>query len=133
MTGKDLYEARILLHLTQSEMAKELGLTIRTLSGYENRESIPLTIQLAVKFLISENKRSEWTLSCGIELWREDTQLQNSYRSGLFFLTGVLKSQSDILEKGNDTIRVDSNELRMLADFFREVGANVEDRPSSDS
>lgn len=55
MIGEELRRFRERqLRMTQAELSKELGITPRTLSGYENRiGNIPVIVERAVKTVVA--------------------------------------------------------------------------------
>lgn len=54
MTGKDIRNQREKLGLTQIELAKRLGVALRTINNYENGGTIPLSKQAILRFALSE-------------------------------------------------------------------------------
>lgn len=65
MTSRQLKIARSRLGWSQKRLAKELGLTIYTISRYENYESdaaygkkIPKVVDLAMRYLLGEARES---------------------------------------------------------------------------
>jgi transcriptional regulator with XRE-family HTH domain len=60
MKGNEFKRLRKFLEISQSQLARELDLYVRTISKYENDDlAIPKVTELALRYLVDEKKRKE--------------------------------------------------------------------------
>jgi transcriptional regulator with XRE-family HTH domain len=60
MNGNEFKRLRKFLEISQSQLARELDLYVRTISKYENDNLvIPKVTELALRYLVGEKKRKE--------------------------------------------------------------------------
>lgn len=59
MTSEQLKIARSRLNWSQVRLAKELDLTVFTISRYERGDKIPRSVELAVEFILAKRREME--------------------------------------------------------------------------
>jgi transcriptional regulator with XRE-family HTH domain len=58
MDGKQLMKLRKLAGLSQTKLAKEINISVRTISRYETGElPVPKAVELALRYLVSVEKK----------------------------------------------------------------------------
>lgn len=136
MNALEIREGRKKLGFTQAELAKKLGVSVKTISNYENGEVIPESKTDLLHSILSNNTLNEATAEYhNPNVFREKlTELQEKIKvreDYLFDLESIKPINSSKIEHQKEIINVLKMRLDLMMNSNKELQQDLEIPPTS--